>query len=350
PPAAPGGPPPPPPPGTGTAPDAWPEGPFNLPLAERVAMYDGVLALVRQALPMECLIPPPASPVEFPAYLAEFRSLARRFIMEAGQRRATGDYRGAADSALDALEMAQDVKTQQTMIAHLVGMACEAIAFASLDATVPGLTSAECQEVLARLRGRLASRPSQVDLVWGAEIGARAHLKYLLEHPNWMSERYMKVEPKLSAEEIKHRQDELPDAWNRMGRCFDELRAGAALPYTKQPIRTAQGKNVYLMGLTDSLTRTLLKETQATTIVHLHELQLAAQAYILDKGRPPSDDLSELVPGYIEQIPEDPMTGEPLKGAVRGFILYSVGPDGVDNKGRAFDITVEVGSGTNRNP
>jgi len=361
-PPVPGGPPPPPPPGGVALQDPWPEGPFDLPLPERVALYADVLTLVRQALTEECLIAPPASMDEGMPYYAAFRSVARRFIMEAGARRAAGDCRGAADSALDALEMAQDAKTQGSLMSLLVGISCEAIALASLDQTVPGLTGAECRDVLAHLQGIAAQRPSEVEALTGAEVHSRVYLKYFLENPDGMRELYTRLDPPMSAAEYERLRASLPEAWQSMGQYFEQLRQEATLPCNKRAV-LAPPENVYLQPLLKSLTLTAFKDARATTLLRLHELQLAAQAYLRDKGHDPAK-LSDLVPDYIEQIPEDPMTGEPLRSVTRGvqFIVYSVGPDGIDDGGRVFnnkkvfsadakgDIPMEVGSGTNRVP
>jgi hypothetical protein len=60
--------------------------------------------------------------------------------------------------------------------------------------------------------------------------------------------------------------------------------------------------------------------------------------------------LTQLVPGYISAIPEDPFNGKPLRYSVRGesYTVYSVGYDLVDsggaprNAGGNFDITFSV--------
>jgi hypothetical protein len=64
----------------------------------------------------------------------------------------------------------------------------------------------------------------------------------------------------------------------------------------------------------------------------------------LDHGKLPSG-LDELVPKYLESIPADPFDGKPLRLAVKEDrrIIYSVGPDGVDDGG--VDIHGKEGKG-----
>lgn len=61
---------------------------------------------------------------------------------------------------------------------------------------------------------------------------------------------------------------------------------------------------------------------------------LAAERFRRDKGRWPAS-LKELVPVYLREVPIDPCDGKPLRSgrAADGFVVYSVGKDGVDDGG-----------------
>lgn len=66
----------------------------------------------------------------------------------------------------------------------------------------------------------------------------------------------------------------------------------------------------------------------------------ALERFRLDRGRYPGG-LEELVPAYLPAAASDPLTGKPflytvtkdVQQGVRPFVLYSPGPDGVDNGG-----------------
>jgi hypothetical protein len=62
---------------------------------------------------------------------------------------------------------------------------------------------------------------------------------------------------------------------------------------------------------------------------------LAVERFQLVNQRLPSD-LQDLAPSYIEKLPPDPYTGNPLKYKRRGegYCVYSVGADCIDNGGR----------------
>lgn len=64
-------------------------------------------------------------------------------------------------------------------------------------------------------------------------------------------------------------------------------------------------------------------------------LGVAIKTYELERGRTPND-LGELIPAYLSKIPPDPFNNfQPLKyeKRERGWTVYSVGPDKVDNHG-----------------
>lgn len=61
---------------------------------------------------------------------------------------------------------------------------------------------------------------------------------------------------------------------------------------------------------------------------------VAMTRFRLDHGTLPSH-LADLVPGYLKAVPMDPFDGNPLRLTVQGdtWIIYSIGPDGIDNGG-----------------
>ena len=54
---------------------------------------------------------------------------------------------------------------------------------------------------------------------------------------------------------------------------------------------------------------------------------------------------SELVPDFIAAVPQDPFDGKPLrmKKAAGKLIVYSIGPDAIDNGGAPFDRQKRTG-------
>jgi hypothetical protein len=73
------------------------------------------------------------------------------------------------------------------------------------------------------------------------------------------------------------------------------------------------------------------------TIAHLRTTQaaLAVQRYRLANDKLP-ENLAELVPEYLENIPKDPFDGNELryKKLDRDFVVYSIGDDLSDDGGK----------------
>jgi len=68
------------------------------------------------------------------------------------------------------------------------------------------------------------------------------------------------------------------------------------------------------------------------------QVALALAAHRADTGRYPAK-LEELVPKYITTIPGDLFSGKPLvyRPTEAGYLLYSVGVNGIDEDGRWTD-------------
>lgn len=65
---------------------------------------------------------------------------------------------------------------------------------------------------------------------------------------------------------------------------------------------------------------------------------IAAERYRQQHGSLPAQ-LNDLVPDYLDAVPEDPFTRDPLRYRVEdtGAIIYSLGADNTDNDGRQYD-------------
>lgn len=63
--------------------------------------------------------------------------------------------------------------------------------------------------------------------------------------------------------------------------------------------------------------------------------ELALRCYQSSKGQPPAR-LEDIVPDYLTRVPQDPFPRHALVYHPQGtnWLLYSIGPDGVDNGGR----------------
>ena len=73
---------------------------------------------------------------------------------------------------------------------------------------------------------------------------------------------------------------------------------------------------------------------RALSRVRLLETEMALRCCRAERGAPPMQ-LAELVSQYLKRVPQDPFSKQPLVYRAQGtnWLLYSVGPDGVDDGG-----------------
>ena len=76
-------------------------------------------------------------------------------------------------------------------------------------------------------------------------------------------------------------------------------------------------------------------EHRRSAKIRLLVCHLAIDQYIADHGYPPRE-LTDLMPGYLDRVLEDPFSNQPLvyKAAPPEYLLYSVNQDGRDDGGR----------------
>jgi hypothetical protein len=96
----------------------------------------------------------------------------------------------------------------------------------------------------------------------------------------------------------------------------------------------------------DHLTSLLLPAVQKVQMAHDRaeqtyrnlEVAFALAAYRADNGRYPAK-LADLAPTHLAAVPGDLFSGKPLiyKPAEKGYLVYSVGPNGKDDDGRWYD-------------
>ena len=97
-----------------------------------------------------------------------------------------------------------------------------------------------------------------------------------------------------------------------------------AEPITQAIVRT----------LTPSLSRAVVLHIRITAQLECARVALAAERFRLDTNRLPTS-IEELVPDYLDAVPTDPFSGEPMRLAVtdEGVVIYSVYDDGEDDGG-----------------
>jgi hypothetical protein len=253
----------------------------NAALRQLVSTNAEALRLLRVGLGLKCAVPPDTltNSALLLKELAGMKCLALLLVAEARVHAEDNQPAEAAASCLDAMRLGNEISRGGAMINRLVGIACEAIGRYSLLKVVPEFTPAESRRVLTALQEIDRTRVSYDEVM----RNERAYFyRQFRQYPN-------------------------PILWVRA-----------------------------LWDLRGSRQLALEKHKRIMAYNRLLATELALRCYCSEKacGAPPR--LQALVPEYLARVPEDPFSGQPLLYRPHGtnWLLYSVGPDGVDNGGR----------------
>lgn len=288
-------------------------------------------------------------------HLQHIRGLAR-FLSLAGQTKAAqGDWSGAVNAELDAVQLGGTLPHGGPLIGMLVGVACQAIGRKHIWEAVPHLSGLEARAATRRLEAIRAANVSFVDTIQEEKWGTQSSLRERMAKPNWANQIIRDVNGRNST----FSQDPKVWAGNAINasyarligrskiladnaRWMDETLTQARQPYAAHLPPPPVPNDPINQILLSSYTTVRLNEVRADMQNALLVTMLALRAYRQDHKTYPAT-LTALIPGYLKAVPTDPFAlSGPLQYKLAGtkYVLYSVGPDGKDDGGKAiFDTT-----------
>jgi prepilin-type processing-associated H-X9-DG protein len=286
------------------------------------------LQRLREGFGKEFMNPPVRSfDTPFP-YLADFRELGRVLLVEAALATREGRFGTAANSYLDMVRLAHDVPRGAPLIHALVGVAIEGMALAPLSKLVPKLDEQAAMSAVQRLRA-LHETAVRWDEVLAEESLASRHA--VLHQDDAMEE----VQRQAGAAG--------PGGQVVLQRSLPHIEQfyKAAVEEARKPFHARQAVPIP----DDPLAKTLLPMLEKATLGHavaetrllLVMTQLAVRVCELRNHALPGE-LASLVPDLLPAVPQDPFHAGPLAYRVtpEGCLLYSFGPDGDDDRGKAL--------------
>jgi hypothetical protein len=322
------------------------------------------------------------------------RDLAKLLVVTAIHQHQTGDDAGAIESIRDMLAVARHVEDgEPILISHLVRVAIDALATNTVEAictdlrVAPAEPPAQGRGVPRHWPGGFRSNANQSPTADQAASrdSVEALIAELLDERSLQAssklsmygERMMQLDAVVALTQGRFGLTSAPMASSAglFNRCtalllapawkLDGLRmierttrmaeatsaqnwpaAASMIPATLQP-PSGPAAVVRLMSsiLEPSLDRAVQTHFRLRTDRRLAATGLAVRLYELDHGRRP-DVLTELVPDYLASIPTDPFHAD--NAEIRYLpdapspLLYSVGPDGVDDGG-VFKLKADGG-------
>ena len=293
----------------------------------------------------------------FPHY-QKIRALARFLSLEGQVDAERGDWKGAMSADLDAIQIGEQLPHGGPLIGMLVGDACQANGRQHSWAAVDHLDADQTRAAAARLKAIRAGHVPFADVLQEEEWAHQAGLLEMMRRRDWPGDMLAGGDPQAGGDP---HEDGTSAFWQvtaarirltgkraimaNYTRYTDESIANARRPYAARPPAPEFPNDPMSQLLLPVFAGVQLSEVNADTQNALLLTTLALHAYKLDHGAYPAT-LSALTPRYLQSIPTDPFAlSGPLRYKPRGaryqlYSLYSVGPDGRDDGGKAiFDPT-----------
>jgi hypothetical protein len=284
--------------------------------------------------------------------IQQLRAVMRHCLLRSAVLLHKGDHKGAAEMLIATLHAAETMKNCPGLVQQLVRIsmhaaADDAITFALADEQFP-------KEQIERLRDELL--PIDRDSAgYVAMIGERAGFIYpafdmtIAE----LSEDQGTEPPRLGVLSDRPIREIRPgDCALTLQLCTDAVEACSGTYPDLWQKQNAHATNVETILTRDRESAPWNMNIVAQLLLPAHDaaykafargaaqhrctlILLAAELYRRERGDYPQQ-LEELVPTFLSVLPTDPYTGEPLRMKQepgRRFIVYTIGPDGIDDGG-----------------
>jgi hypothetical protein len=298
-------------------------------VSENQPMFDAI----DKALTQQYQQPPVNSWSTLMPYLAHDRAMARALNLQAMMLADDGDWDGCAKSSLTAMQMGAQLPHGGAIISDLVGTACQSVgrlgawnsvSHVSLGAAkkdalllnsleqktvpIPDVFKEEKRSIVASLidlRNRPVSSVSagqDTDAIMTKFVGNSVTISDICSY----MDSYIAISKHSYRASLRTQPPAIP--W------YDPVMSIIAPNFSGMQMKT----------------------TTTCALNRMLEIQFALRAYYLEHGKYPAS-LTELAPSYLPSIPADPFaeTGTfQYKVKPGGYLLYSIGPDGVDDGGK----------------
>jgi hypothetical protein len=270
------------------------------------------------------------------------------------------DIDGALESGLAGINAARALGDEPFLISQLVRIACHTIAMRKIERA---LAQGEASEASLRVLQKVLEEEAEEPLLLYGLRGERGGVDGLMQCIQDGEIKFSQLRGLMSFGMPGVRLDPFED----LGLIFmlvspktqraallkyetgmveiAKLPAEQQLPKLKEHVATLHSQPVMVRLLAPALEKvaSACHRTQAET--RCAAVALAVERYRLARGHWP-DSLAILIPDFLPKVPTDPFDGLPLRFRPfdQGVVIYSVGPDGVDNGGNIGKNPVAPGS------
>jgi hypothetical protein len=346
---------------------------------ERLANENApAIATLRQGMPYAFEYPALRS---YPLNLRDLKGdhdLADLLELDSRVRSNKGDYAGAMRDCLDCMRLAYDLPHGGDLDIMPTSELCDRIGRLAATDLVDRLNAGNARADAKRLEKIDSSAVPTWQSLQYTEWEMQGALLNLFRQPHWRetfldmsdddglgfhatnsTEAYPVSYAQLSTRERTARAyaaefvlncESASAAYGNCTRYMDQAIAREKLPWpARRNVSEPKAPNDPIsQALLQVYDRATFEQCLAFALDRLLDTRLALRAYRLDHGRYP-DSVAQLAPAYLSRVPLDPFTGgAPLKyrpsGA--GYVLYSIGPDAVDDGGTPIDFSYDLSNET----
>ncbi|MHB9132730.1 MAG: hypothetical protein ACYDBB_16810 [Armatimonadota bacterium] len=303
------------------------------------------LKLLREGMKYPYRQPPLSSPESPEPYLESYRQLSWLLVLEAQVKSGKGDRRGALASGLDAWQFGIEIRGGGTIVDGLMSLACTNIARRKLWSLLQDATAGEAQEALTRGMAITAHQLPPTELLTEEKRLFLAYFQEMIDHPDKFQpgpQEELEMSDFLMLGLLLH-PDVIRNYQQEYGRRMDSLIRTAGRLYSPGRLRWPKFNDMMAENLFtkyfDMQDKVRIKFIENDAHAALMLTVFALRAYQQQHGAYPKN-LSALVPEYLPELPADPFSlYATLQYRREGdrYMLYSVGPDGIDNYGKPID-------------
>lgn len=323
-------------------------------LAQKAALVkenEQTLKLLREGLAYPYQEPPVRSFSTLLPHLVQARNIAGLLSLKAEVEAGRGDWNAAINSNLDAIQMGQELPHGGPLMGALAGSSCQSLGQHHAWDCIAHLNAEEAQAAAWRLEAIDARHFSWADTVQEQKWVDQAGLMECMTRADWPMS-YRKVVWSDDGSDMSGRQRldllqiRLSGKRAIMSNCtryMDQCIANARQPYAAHPQRPNRAIDPISHDSDENFDGERITDATCQTQNNLLLVALALRAYRLNHGTYPAT-LAALAPKYLKAVPDDPFA---LSGPLRykrvgqKYVLYSIGPDGKDDGGKAVFVAAK---------
>lgn len=253
------------------------------------------------------------------------RQLGRAMDAQGERMAARGQWKGAVDRYLDVIKLGVELPHGGALNPTMVGMAIESMGRRPIRVCLKHLSVVEVKGATLRLEKIIAGRVPFSQTLLDERRASRAMFREALKEAAWHERVMLWL--------VDRHETDCTKRWVSTDKePFPVRRRKASSPFLKLvekiPTWWGLGTDFYK----SAACRAATNEGKSTALA----VTLALHGYRLEHGAYPNR-LKELVPSYLQHVPRDPFyPRHELRYRRTGgkYVLYSVGPDGKDDRGR----------------